>query len=192
MQSLDVEIHGFYSDPHFYHKNIIEYSNRPFSSMDEMVTTFVKKYNEKVKPSDTILWVGDCFFSSIALAQETLSQLNGTKVLVRGNHDRSPKQMRAIGFVSVWDSITTDIVGIPTLVCHYPHRNVQVAHRLTDKYSSRRPERVPGRLLIHGHSHSRERFGQQAIHVGVDAWDYSPVLLDEVIQALRTGQVPGL
>jgi len=41
--------------------------------------------------------------------------------------------------------------------------------------------------LIHGHTHSTERRDGQAIHVGVDAWDYKPATFDEIVALMKEG-----
>lgn len=48
----------FTSDTHFGHKNIIDYSNRPFSSVEEMNEVLINNCNERVSNDDEIyLWV---------------------------------------------------------------------------------------------------------------------------------------
>ena len=37
-----------------------------------------------------------------------------------------------------------------------------------------------GKFLLHGHSHSKNRYKDRMIHVGVDAWKYKPVALHEI------------
>lgn len=47
------------SDYHFSHSNIIKYDNRPFSNLEEMNSTIIRKHNERVKPEDTVYFLGD-------------------------------------------------------------------------------------------------------------------------------------
>ena len=50
------------------------------------------------------------------------------------------------------------------------------------KYLNKRPKRVEGKFLIHGHSHKKSKVSEDGfmIHVGVDAWDYRPVPLEAI------------
>ena len=54
----------FTSDHHFGHKNIIEFSRRPFKDVDEMDEILIRKWNEKVKPEDEVYHLGDVGLSS--------------------------------------------------------------------------------------------------------------------------------
>lgn len=49
----------FTSDQHIGHKNIIAYSNRPFSNVDEMTEELVRRHNERVRPDDLVYQLGD-------------------------------------------------------------------------------------------------------------------------------------
>jgi len=50
------------SDYHFSHFNIIRYCNRPFKTVEEMNETIIRKHNERVKPKDTVFFLGDFIF----------------------------------------------------------------------------------------------------------------------------------
>ena len=85
----------FTSDEHFGHGLIVEYANRPFASCDEMNAVMIRKFNERVKPEDVTFIIGDfCFKSGLGCAKSTwwLDQLNGQKIIVKGNHDGGIEQ----------------------------------------------------------------------------------------------------
>ena len=52
----------FISDPHFGHKGIIKYSNRPFENVEDMNKTLITNWNGRVKPKDTLYILGDVCF----------------------------------------------------------------------------------------------------------------------------------
>ncbi len=60
---------------------------RPFSSLDEMHNTIITNHNSVVGEGDLVIFLGDVAFSGQAF-DAIMPQLNGTKYLVRGNHDR--------------------------------------------------------------------------------------------------------
>ena len=47
------------SDLHLSHKNIIEYENRPFSSIEEMDNTIIGIINYRLSPDDELYILGD-------------------------------------------------------------------------------------------------------------------------------------
>lgn len=165
-------IKAFYSDPHFGHKRICEYCNRPFSSVEEMTREFIARYNSRIGTNDTVLWGGDCFFCPFTEARQIMSALNGSKMTMRGNHDRGPGTMAAMGFDVVMDQCVIDIAGQTVRVCHYPYNDA--------RYPDRSPRQDKHELLIHGHTHSPDRVNGKMIHIGVDAWDYRPAMWEEI------------
>jgi calcineurin-like phosphoesterase family protein len=79
----------FTSDHHFGHKNIIEFSKRPFASVDEMNVEMIKRWNEKVRQDDIVYHVGDFALMSPGKLRQLRSQLNGRICLITGNHESS-------------------------------------------------------------------------------------------------------
>jgi len=164
---------AFYSDPHLGHTNIIEYCQRPFSSAEEMNEALIANYNSLIGPNDTVLWVGDCFFKG---AESLIHQMNGHKVLVVGNHDRSEQTMASLGFDLVMKEAFLNINGVPCRVNHYPYDGPASS-------ANKRPRRRPGEVLLHGHNHSIDKVtSRDSINVGVDAWYFKPALYSEVAE----------
>ena len=92
------------ADTHFGHANIIKYCNRPFSTVDEMNTELIKRWNDTVTNSDKVFVLGDFALGSIAQIKEWGRQLNGSKILIRGNHDRyTSKVYQTAGFKQIID-----------------------------------------------------------------------------------------
>jgi len=77
------------ADTHFGHENIIEYENRPFASVEEMDKQLISNWNKTVKKRDTVFMLGDFAFASKERIKELVSLLNGSKILVLGNHDKT-------------------------------------------------------------------------------------------------------
>ncbi len=81
------------SDTHFGHAGVCRFTHpdddfvklRPWDDPDEMDEEMVRRWNERVRPSDKVYHLGDVVINRRAL--KTLSRLNGDKVLIRGNHD---------------------------------------------------------------------------------------------------------
>jgi len=161
----------FTSDTHFGHSNSIKYCNRPFASVEEMDEVLIERWNERVKPSDTVWHLGDfAFHKSYDELQTLFSRLNGTKCLVIGNHDYD-STIRL--FWHAAESIATVHIGKQSVIlCHYAMRVWNKSHH--------------GSLHLYGHSHGTLPGDSQSLDVGVDAWDYRPVNIDEIRDRLKT------
>lgn len=178
----------FYSDPHFFHANIIEYENRPFRGPHHMNETLVHRYNWVVGPRDHVLWLGDCTFAGHALTAELFSRLNGKRSLVLGNHDHGRASMHRLGFELVAAELSLVVCGLEMRACHYPPATYYDSRvdRPKDKREKRRPVLARGERLIHGHVHGKRRLHGKCLNLGVEAWDYAPVPAQCVADAFDT------
>lgn len=190
------------SDPHFGHidKNksgVISFCNRPFKDMEDMLNKIRVKWNKKVSPEDQVIFVGDIFlYWSKKQAREYLDSLNGRKILVRGNHDKKPRDMNAMGFDFVCEQMDVLIGNERVTVSHFPfriplHRHLWLKIKKkvynlfgfrgpwVDKYYKRRPKDT-GQFLIHGHTHSDVKTKGRMIHVGMDARNFEPVPFQQI------------
>jgi calcineurin-like phosphoesterase family protein len=159
----------FCSDQHLFHKNIIKYCNRPFDSVDHMNEEILRRWNEKITPDDTVYVIGDFALGKQDKATEWLSRANGKKILIIGNHDRSPRTMKEIGFDEVHYHLeVTTSNNERWLLSHFP-----LPLDLIKSYQR----------LIHGHHHSGPQSTGKRVNVCVDLWDYMPVT-EAQIQAL--------
>ena len=158
----------FTSDQHFGHKNIIEFCNRPFSSVCEMDEAIVDRWNDVVGDEDTVYVVGDISFYNLGLTRRILGSLSGKKVLILGNHDKSYRRMKEAGFDEVYTRYEYSMPdGRKALLSHYPAPDSLIEHD----------------ILIHGHTHCKpgEAIKGKKFNVCVDAWDYRPVSLSTIL-----------
>jgi calcineurin-like phosphoesterase family protein len=168
----------FTSDIHFDHANVIKYSHRPFSSADEMNETLIANWNAVVKPTDTCYSLGDFAFCRVDKIEKILTRLNGTKILLLGNHCKEIKKYskRILSNVPSVKSISTyeEVKYQNETIClfHYGCRVWNKSHR--------------GSWLLYGHSHSSLPPHGKSVDVGVDStWitgkaEYRPFSFDEI------------
>jgi calcineurin-like phosphoesterase family protein len=185
----------FTSDLHLGHRNILKHSQRPFSSIETHDATLVVNWNDRVQDDDIVWVLGDLTIDGqIKHGLEILPELKGRKRLVSGNHDRCwvgkhdavrwiPRYLEA-GFEVVTPWARAKLGTCQVNLSHFPYVG---DHTREDRYDQYRL-RVSGTPLLHGHTHSRTRVtenlnGAIQLHVGVDAWDYSPVA-GHVLQGL--------
>jgi calcineurin-like phosphoesterase family protein len=170
----------FTSDTHFGHANIIRYSNRPFASADEMDRELIRRWNEVVKPGDTVYHLGD-FAVGGGPAEPYLDQLNGDIVLIVGNHEnralRCPRRFKLVtGLLEIDVKIVEDGKTIKQAItlCHYAMKVWNKSHH--------------GAWQLYGHSHGTLPDPQDArqFDVGVDCWDFRPISVEQVQAKMAT------
>ena len=166
----------FTSDLHFYHEKIIKHCNRPFTSIDQMNRHLIKNWNSKISVQDKVYILGDLTMKGSALATDILLQLNGTKHLICGNHDKfvmQPDFDRSL-FVSIQDYKEIDYLNTRFILFHYP---------IVEWNGFRK-----GNIHIHGHQHNSADYnfenlikGIRCYDIGIDANDMSPVSAEDII-----------
>jgi calcineurin-like phosphoesterase family protein len=169
-------MHWFSSDYHLGHENIIEYTNRPFKDLKKMDAAIIRNHNQRVKPTDTVFFLGDfCFRNTKGgkpgegtenKAEYYLSKLNGRFVFIQGNHDHS-------------NSLNTPITSA---VIELGGREINLVHN---------PEHYDPSFEINfvGHVHERWKFRKVGrnylVNVGCDVWGYMPVNINEILAELE-------
>ena len=189
----------FTSDTHFGHANIIKYCNRPFKDVSHMNEVLIANWNAVVGEDDVVYHLGDVALGPWTEWDGILTRLNGRKVLVVGNHDRifegeSEKQRdRFAEHYAKWFDEIHHGYAITNVGDHFPimsHFPYEADHTNDARYMEFRPK-DEGNVLIHGHTHennivSRSAKGTLQIHVGADAWEYTPVSEDQIVTILES------
>lgn len=156
----------FIADTHFNHANIIKYCNRPFKDTHEMNEYIIQNWNSVVKKDDTVYHLGDVGFGQLQEVKSLVERLNGTKILLRGNHDFK------IG-VNTWKEIGFSEVYKKKIVLG----NLLLTHTPTEKVEE-------NQINIFGHIHDKpldERFNKKNhICVSCDVVDYTPVSIEMI------------
>ena len=160
------------SDTHLFHARIIEYCQRPFSTVEEMNQVIMKNWNQVIARDDIVYVLGDFCFGNKEKLKEVVSQLNGRKILILGNHDKLTKgAYLEAGFETV--SKCPMIVDADFILSHQP-----IQGDLGKFYN------------IHGHRHklpNEAQFSPRHFDIGVDDHNFFPHNLDTVIKTLYKG-----
>ena len=158
----------FTGDTHFGHGGALGLYRRPFASVAAMNEALVERWNETVGVDDEIWHLGDfAIRQPESLVAELLARLRGRKHLVAGNND-PPATTALDGWASVQPYAEITVDGAFLVLCHYPFRS----WRGMDK----------GWVNLHGHSHGRLKPQPRQFDVGVDVWDFRPVVLAEILE----------
>ena len=175
------------ADLHFSHGSIINYCKRPYKDVTEMNEAMVAEWNRVVAPEDTVYVLGD-FSLNPKTAETYTPRLNGTKILISGNHDstfpfthgrRNKKQAvmkeryHKAGWSAIVDKTTVTLSsGHEVVLSHLPYLSAQ---QYDKRFLDMRPK-DEGKILLHGHLHAKYLKNGRMIDVG---WDQKHTLFSE-------------
>jgi len=169
----------FTSDLHFHHNNIINFCNRPFGSVEHMNEQLIKNWQMVVGKDDHVWFLGDFSFGTYDQTVAVLNQLPGIKHLITGNHDRRGRAEKVFlrdwetWFVDKHDYYRLKVDGHKFVLCHFPFASWE-----------------RGYINLHGHLHSPQGYANKfrQYDVGVDANNYTPLLLEDAVQRALNGK----
>lgn len=184
----------FTSDSHYNHGNICKAtsnwedlsSTRDFDSLEEMNRLIVDNINSKVKEDDYLFHLGDFAFGGINAVKEFREKINCKNIhLILGNHDW--RIIENINIVKPWFS---SISEYKSLTVFTPGEETDLKHRfILFHYPIASWNGMCGGVMqIHGHVHlhKEQRInGVKAIDIGVDANDFMPLCLEEIVELLK-------
>lgn len=131
---------------------------RPFDSGEEMDEQLVLRWNSVVQPADKVYVLGDVAIKRQSI--KLLFQMNGRKVLIKGNHD---------------------IFKLKDYAEHF--KDIRAYHLLSGFVMSHVPIH-PGSLRwganVHGHLHHHKVDDNRYLNVCVEHTNYTPLSLEEV------------
>lgn len=154
------------SDLHFGHKNIIEYENRPYKNIEEMDFAYINMWNRQVKNEDLVYILGDFSWYKGEKTNDILRQLNGNKILIKGNHDKNfldDKKFNKTLFEEICDYKEIKINKTKIVMFHYPIIDWNAKNN--------------GSIHLYGHVHSMKNEDTNYMinqincyNVGIDIW----------------------
>lgn len=175
----------YISDWHYGHKNVLGFDNRPFTSIEQMNEELIRRWNSVVSAGDLVYILGDMFWCTPKIATPIMEQLNGQKILIKGNHDRWHDSKFDKLFVKIDEYMEIEDEGRNVVLCHYPIPCFK--------------NHFYGWIHLYGHVHNsfewnmmehqrflmEELYDRQCDMINVGAmmpWiDYTPRTLDEII-----------
>lgn len=165
----------FTADWHLFHPAIINFCKRPFKNEDAMRAALIRNCNEVVGPGDVVYHIGDFAMlrrDQISKIGPVLDKLNGTHILVLGNHDEGkPFTYERLGFLTVHTAL---IYNSDVILRHDPAACVVQADK----------------LWLVGHVHNLFKCVNAPIrcyNVGVDVNNFYPVTLEQIYNELKQG-----
>jgi len=156
------------SDTHFSHGNILNFmkkDNTPlrpfFVDINHHDFVLIDNWNKVVGKNDKVYHLGDVGFTNFPKLKTIFDMLNGTKVLIKGNHDNFKLSQYAQIF-----------------------KDVRATHQLDKFVLSHVPihpyslDRWKGNL--HGHLHEGQIDDERYVNMCVEHWNYTPVPFETI------------
>jgi calcineurin-like phosphoesterase family protein len=171
------------SDTHFGHLGVCRFMRndgvtklRPWDTPEEMDEEMIRRWNDRVRPTDKVYHLGDVVINRRALP--TLARLNGDKVLIRGNHDI----FRDDEYRQYFRELRAYHVMNGMILSHIPIHTESL-----------------GRfgVNIHGHTHANRVMWEDPLDgfeskidpryhcVCVEQTDFAPILFEDVIKRIE-------
>ena len=167
----------FVSDHHFNHANILKFEDggkptRPFNTLEDMHSCLISRHNALVEPNDKVYFLGDVGFAVNRHGLEYLNEMNGSKVLIMGNHDNYGSIAQYLKyFDKILSSKDFTIDNTRGILTHIPVHTSQLEHRYA--------------FSIHGHLHSKIIDDPRYLNVSVEQFDFGPVSLESVREIFK-------
>lgn len=162
----------FTSDLHLAHENIILYANRPFKDVTEMDNILISNINKNVMENDFLYILGDFSLYKNKEKKYVESCFNrihcNNKILIKGNHDH--KDTLKFNWTAIYDYHELDLENnLKICLCHYPISEWNQGQK--------------GAICLHGHQHNKiaSLSKYKIFDIGVDAWNFNPVSLEQIV-----------
>ena len=156
----------FISDLHLGHKNVLNFSpcRKYWAGSDDIDVHdewLADTWNDTITKRDKVFILGDVAWNANALRK--MKTWNGTKVVVKGNHDNRIQ-------MSEWYNIFNDVWGLGR------YKNLWLSHCPV------REDEIRGDYNVHGHLHSETFQDGKYLCVCVEALKGVPISYDEMME----------
>ena len=185
----------FTSDLHLGHANAIEFTNRPFSSVEEMNKSLIQNINEMVSVEDELWILGDFSYKISSEEVRALrAQISCRHVhLIYGNHDKDYYADHIFQSVQHYKELKTDYGRV--VLFHYPILEWSAAHygsihlhghiHSTGAYNEENLKKKYEDRISYGHKAKQDNLGLRIYDVGVDANNYFPISLEHIAELMH-------
>lgn len=160
------------ADLHLGHKSILNY--RPWSNIDKHDNAIIRNICSVVDENDLLIIVGDLTLAGPSrsdFVKSIIKRLPGKKILVYGNHDK----LRPLKYIDYGFTIATTALVLSG--------GIFVAH--DPAWAETWPVDKP---MLCGYVHGLFRECRNVVNVGLDVWDFKPVLLERALELVRDPQ----
>jgi len=156
------------SDTHFSHNNVLTFKKENgtllregFHNIHHHDETLIDNWNRIVSPQDKVYHLGDVGFKNWTILSNILNRLNGTKVLIKGNHDN----FKASQYLQFFKDIRAYHILDKAILSHVPIHPDSLSR---------------WKVNLHGHTHGNNLPDKRYINLSVEQINYTPVNFEEL------------
>lgn len=177
------------SDFHFSHNKNFVYETRGFHAIEDMNEAIIERFNSVITKEDELYVLGDLCLGggsaeAISANKALIERLNGTLHIILGNHDtqkRVEMYQKCKNIESIDYATVLKYKKYYFYLSHYP--------ALTSNWDD--DKSLKQRMIsLCGHTHSINPFKDidkgPIYHVECDAHNCYPVLLDDIIEEMKS------
>ena len=168
------------SDHHYNHANILNFTDetgarvRDFSSVEEMNDAIISRHNSVVRPSDKVYFLGDVTMNNNAKGLEFLSEMNGEKILIKGNHDLCSANQYLKYFKDIRGS--HQLAGF--ILTHIPIHPDSLSRWSANVHGHLHTNKV----MVRGFNNKPIEPDARYINVSLEQINFTPIALEDLVQ----------
>lgn len=158
----------FTSDTHFNQARTLEFSRRPFKSVEDMDLNMISNWNSNITMNDIVYHLGDIG----AVEPEVLVRNLNFKHLyiVPGNYD-------SVEYLKGFNGMSNVTILDNNYIFEYEKDEIKYKMELVHEPSRRKTNN----FLLYGHIHRLGVVKRNALNVGVDCHYFKPISIDEIL-----------
>lgn len=174
----------FTSDTHFFHGKIVEYSQRPFASIENMNEELIARWNSVVHRDHIVFHLGDFCFGKPEKWNYILDRLKGRIYLVLGNHDVGHiTEDIAARFEGIAIQMRLNVNGQKIYLNHFPFLSYSGDTHGTWQLFGHIHSTPLGYSIVSSQRHAMLQPGQY--DVGVDNNNFTPVSYRQIEEVIK-------
>ena len=178
----------FTSDTHFFHDKVVEYSQRPFASVEDMNEELIARWNSVVHRDGIVFHLGDFCFGKPDKWNYILDRLKGRIFLVLGNHDAGHiSEEVAARFEGVAFQMRLNVNGQKIYLNHFPFLSYSGDNHGTWQLFGHIHSNLHNYNIIDEHRLAVLQPTQY--DVGVDNNNYTPVSFRQVEEIIKKRKI---
>lgn len=162
----------FSADLHLLHPKIVNICDRP-TTVKEHDEWLIHRINSVVDKKDKFYILGDVSMGNRKKTERLLHKINGDKILIKGNHDKNIHNstlFSEIKDIKDFNFNSDKYPNIHIVLCHYPIASWN--------------RKIHGSIHLYGHTHGNFANSGLSFDVGVDANNWYPLSLEQVLDKI--------